>query len=88
MKAAIHTGSFPSIPDAIKLPLLEHSQPQKAPSLLSSLFWKVLVKDSLGLEAAATSILVLALPPNMSPEKSDPFPYDKYDGSPEFSPQA
>lgn len=56
MKAAIHTGSF-SIPDAIKLPLLEHSQPQKAPSLLS-LFWKVLVKDSLGLEAAATSILV------------------------------
>lgn len=51
MKAVVHTGSFPSIPDAVKLPLLEHSQPQKAPSLLSSLFWKVLAKASLGVES-------------------------------------
>ena len=57
-----------SIPDAVKLPLLEHSQPQEAPRLLSSLFWKVLRKVfPRELKSAATSIPILVLPHNMSP---------------------
>lgn len=73
-----------SIPDAIKLPLLEHSQPQEAPRLLSSLFWKVLRKVfPRELKSAATSILILVLPHNTTPL---PFPSDRYDSSPEFLP--